>query len=71
MSRSRKKYPIGPICCIGRSSMKKAKKQANSTIRNGDDEMPSGNHYRRVVDRWSFPDDRKKWFNNYPKVYRK
>ena len=71
MSRSKKKYPIGPICCVGKgSSMRLAKRRANVNVRKDDEDIPNGNHYRRIVDRWSFPDDGKTWYE-HPKMYRK
>lgn len=72
MSRSRKKYPIGAIACCGKgSSMRLAKRKANRVVRRDEEATVSGNHYRRIVDRWSFPDDGKKWHEGYPKAYRK
>ena len=51
--------------------MRLAKRKANRVVRRDDEEIPNGNHYRRIVDRWSFPDDGKKWHEGYQKAYRK
>lgn len=70
MSRSRKKNPIGANCSASRKGMRKAKCHSNGVIRKDDEAIPSGNHYRRIVDRWSFPDDGKRW-HTHEKAYRK
>ena len=71
MSRSLKKNPVIGNCCCGKgSSMRKAKRKANRIVRRDNESVPSGNHYRRIVDRWSFPDDGKQRWDN-PKAYRK
>lgn len=50
--------------------MKSAKAKANRVVRRDIEEIPNGNHYRKIVDRWNFPDDGKKRWEN-PKAYRK
>jgi hypothetical protein len=71
MTRSFKKNPIGANCCCGKgSAMRLAKRKANRVIRRVDEELPGGNYYRKIVDRWSFPDDGKRRHSD-PKVYRK
>lgn len=50
--------------------MRLAKRRANVTVRKDNEDIPNGNYYRRIVDRWSFPDDGKAWYN-HPKQYRK
>lgn len=70
MSRSRKKYPIGAIACCGKGqAMRRAKAKANRVVRREED-VCSGNFYRKVVERYSFPDDGKKW-HDHPKAFRK
>ena len=71
MSRSFKKHPISGIACCGKGkAMKSAKAKANRVVRRGNEEIANGNHYRRIVDRWNFPDDGKMRWEN-PKAYRK
>lgn len=72
MSRSRKKHPIIPIACCGKgSAMKAAKKAANRKVRSTViDTLPNGNFFRRLDERWSWPDDGKQWLDD-PRAYRK
>jgi hypothetical protein len=72
MSRSRKKHPIGPLCCVGKGkAMKSAKREANIEIRRTNSEdLPDGKHYKKLSDRWTWPDDGKIRIDE-PKWYRK
>lgn len=70
MSRSRKKNPYHSLC--GSGSMKEAKKQANIEVRRTNDEdLPDGKHYKKMNDRWSWPDDGKILLDDNPKWFRK
>lgn len=62
-----------PICKLRAGERKKDRKQANGEIRrSGLEDIPDGNHYRRVVERWMWADDGKTfaWMDD-PKSYRK
>lgn len=69
MSRSRKKFLISGVCCVRAGEIKRAKKRANICVRRKED-LTNGNHYRKVSDRWHFPDDGKMIFKD-SKVLRK
>lgn len=71
MSRSRKKNPYVSLTCIGSRAgmMKWWKKTCNKKIRS-DEEIPSGSHYKNIINRWSAPDDGKQLWDD-PKGYRK
>lgn len=74
MSRSRKKIPIVSWACCGKGEpMKKAKNLANHRIRQklklGED-IPDGKFYKRLDERWTWPDDGKQYWND-PRAYRK
>lgn len=71
MTRSFKKNPVISNCCCGKgSAMRFAKRKANRVVRQQHEDIPNGNHYRRIVERWWFPDDGKQRWDN-PKAYRK
>lgn len=72
MSRSFKKHPVISIaCCVNGRGMKKAKSRANRKVRRANIDMPSkGNYFRRLDERYMWPDDGKQWWDN-PKAYRK
>lgn len=54
---------------MGRGTMKKWKIQCNDIIRLTE-EVPNGNSYKKVTNRWSAPDDGRHWWED-PKGYRK
>lgn len=71
MSRSRKKVPIGAICCVKRQEIKKAKQNSNRKVRRlNDKNLASGGYYKKTNERYCWPDDGKMW-HEYPKAYRK
>jgi hypothetical protein len=72
LSRSRKKNPIIGIACCGKGrAMKAAKTAANRKVRSTDiDTLPNGNFFRRLDERYSWPDDGKQWWDD-PRAYRK
>lgn len=69
MSRSRKK-PFGSICCVSRRAMKDWRTQNNRTMRRNEDDLPDGNHYKRINDVWNSPSDGKCRYDD-PKSTRK
>lgn len=51
--------------------MKAAKTAANRKVRSTDiDTLPNGNFFRRLDERYSWPDDGKQWWDD-PRAYRK
>lgn len=72
MSRSYKKNPVAGIACCGKGkAMKSAKTQAVRKVRRtGEEDVPDGNHFKKMDERYSWPDDGKKRWDD-PKVYRK
>lgn len=72
MSRSKKKFPIIGIACHMKGSMKKWKKQCNGRIRQIaiDEELGGKSFVRKVNERWSAPDDGKRWWDD-PRALRK
>lgn len=72
MSRSMKKNPVISIACCGKGkAMKSAKTKAVRKIRRtGDEDIPNGNHFKKLDERYSWPDDGKQRWEN-PKAYRK
>lgn len=62
MSRSVKKNSFSSICSVRNGEVKKAKTKANRIIRKLEEELPKGNYYRRIVNRYHFPDDGKMFF---------
>lgn len=71
MSRSYKKNPYIPFACCGKGkAMKSAKKNANSIVRQYNDDLPSGRFYKKLDERYAWPDDGKQRFDD-PKGYRK
>ncbi len=72
MSRSTKKNPVISIACCGKGKqMKSAKTKAVRKVRRtGNQELSDGSHFKRLDERWSWPDDGKqRW--EHPKAYRK
>ncbi len=74
MSRSFKKNPIIRIVLnVKGESMRFAKKKANKKCRKmikENEDIPSGSFYRRMDNRWDWPDDGKQWYDE-PSSYRK
>lgn len=72
MTRSIKKNPVVSIACCGKGkSMKCAKTRAVRKIRRTENqELPNGNHFKKLDDRYSWPDDGKQRWENI-KAYRK
>lgn len=59
MSRSFKKNLVVSIACCGNGkAMKNAKTKAVRKIRRtGNEDMPNGNYFKKLDERWSWPDD--------------
>lgn len=72
MSRSIKKNPVISIACCGKGkAMKSAKTLAVRKVRmTGDQDIPDGSHFKKLDQRYSWPDDGKQRWEN-PKAYRK
>lgn len=72
MTRSIKKNPVISIACCGKGpGMKHAKiKACRKVRRTGKEDLPDGNHYKKLDERYSWPDDGKQRWEN-PKAYRK
>lgn len=64
MSRSRKKNPIGWICCTRPGEMKKWKSKQNRNLRRTIEELPSGAFYKRKSEIWNSPGDAKTCFDH-------
>lgn len=62
MSRSKKKIPKGWVSQCSAGVMKKWKKQGDRLARRTNEEIPSGNYYRKKFrDIWSSPSDGRTW----------
>ena len=72
MSRSRKKHPIIPFACCGKGkAMKSAKTNAVRKVRRTSlEDLPNGNYFKKLDERFMWPDDGKRWDEN-EKAYRK
>jgi hypothetical protein len=75
MSRSRKKNPIGPLCCVGKGAcMRVAKRLANRRFRryfNSLRDWAQGTAHKRFDERFAWPDDGKVRRPDEPKAWRK
>lgn len=73
MSRSRKKVGVMPVCKLRAGERKKDRQRSNEEVRQtGLEDMPDGNHYRKMVNRWMWADDGKTFsYVDDPKSYRK
>lgn len=69
MSRSRKKKPIISNACLTIKALKFFKNRANKIMRN-EEEIPNGNYYRKLDNRWNWPGDGRQYWDD-PKAYRK
>ncbi len=72
MSRSYKKNPVVPIASAGNNekAMKKAKCKANRKVRKFNDEISMGGQYKKLDERYTWPDDGKRRFEDV-RAYRK
>lgn len=70
MSRSRKKNPV-MACCGKGKGLKASKRRAVRKFRRIiDEELHNGSHFKRLDDRWNWPNEGKHRWEN-PKAYRK